>query len=339
MRPEPRSAASGGSAWRRVLGWAIGILTLAALFVVVARMGDIERFLRLARQAEPLWLVPACAAQVATYVLAAAVWWCVLRSAGTPRRLIGLIPLGIGKLFTDQAIPSGGFSGSVFVTIALDLRGIPPGTAIGALLVGLVSFNTAYLASVLGSIGVLWARRELNPALLAVVAVFAVVAVAIPLFVLGVKRWSALAGLRWLRRFRSVASILEAFAQAPTHLLRHPRLIAATAALQLGVFVLDASTLWFAFRAIGIEADFSIAFVGFVLASVAATIGPIPLGLGTFEAACVVTLGVMDVPLEAALTATLLLRGLSFWLPMLPGLWLARREVARAIDLANPQAG
>jgi len=31
--------------------------------------------------------------------------------------------------------------------------------------------------------------------------------------------------------------------------------------------------------------------------------------------------------LEAALTATLLLRGLTFWLPMLPGLWIARREL------------
>jgi hypothetical protein len=41
-------------------------------------------------------------------------------------------------------------------------------------------------------------------------------------------------------------------------------------------------------------------------------------------------------PLEAALTATLLLRGLTFWLPMVPGLWIARRELgshARAATL------
>jgi hypothetical protein len=30
---------------------------------------------------------------------------------------------------------------------------------------------------------------------------------------------------------------------------------------------------------------------------------------------------------EPALAATLLLRGFTFWLPMLPGLWLARREL------------
>jgi len=37
---------------------------------------------------------------------------------------------------------------------------------------------------------------------------------------------------------------------------------------------------------------------------------------------------VLGVEVEAALAATLLLRGLTFWLPMVPGLWLARREMA-----------
>ena len=34
------------------------------------------------------------------------------------------------------------------------------------------------------------------------------------------------------------------------------------------------------------------------------------------------------IAVEAALAATLLLRGFTFWLPMLPGVWLARREMA-----------
>jgi hypothetical protein len=75
------------------------------------------------------------------------------------------------------------------------------------------------------------------------------------------------------------------------------------------------------------------------MASVAATIGPIPLGLGTFEGTCVAMLGLTGVPLEAALTATLLLRGLTFWLPMLPGLWIAHREVAQANKTSGSPAG
>jgi hypothetical protein len=39
---------------------------------------------------------------------------------------------------------------------------------------------------------------------------------------------------------------------------------------------------------------------------------------------------VLGSPLEAALAATLLLRGFTMWLPMLPGLWLVRREAGAA---------
>ncbi|WP_412852621.1 lysylphosphatidylglycerol synthase domain-containing protein [Ectothiorhodospira shaposhnikovii] len=58
------------------------------------------------------------------------------------------------------------------------------------------------------------------------------------------------------------------------------------------------------------------------------TLGLVPLGLGTFEATCLVMLNLLGVPLEAALTATILLRGLTLWLPMLPGLWFVRRALA-----------
>src|SRR5690606_36375042 len=113
----------------------------------------------------------------------------------------------------------------------------------------------------------------------------------------------------------------------PTDLLRHRGLLAETVALQMTIIVLDALTLWICCRAIGATVDVTVAFAAFVMASVAATIGPVPLGLGTFEAGSVAMLKLLGVPLEAALAATLLTRGLTFWIPMVPGLWLARREI------------
>jgi uncharacterized protein (TIRG00374 family) len=120
---------------------------------------------------------------------------------------------------------------------------------------------------------------------------------------------------------------LDVFVRAPTHLLKSPGLIAETVVYQVAIFALDVLTLWLAFRAIGITAEPWVIFASFVIASVAATILPIPLGLGTFEAGSVGMLAALGVPLEAALTATLLLRGMTFWLPMVPGVWLARREL------------
>ena len=47
-------------------------------------------------------------------------------------------------------------------------------------------------------------------------------------------------------------------------------------------------------------------------------IAPSPLGTGTFKAGTTGMLTLLGMPLEAALSATLLLRGLTFWLPMVP---------------------
>jgi Mg2+-importing ATPase len=69
-------------------------------------------------------------------------------------------------------------------------------------------------------------------------------------------------------------------------------------------------------------------FASFMIASVFRTMGIVPGGLGTFEATSVLTLRMVGVDLAVALSATLLFRGLSFWLPMLPGYWFSRRVVA-----------
>ena len=68
-------------------------------------------------------------------------------------------------------------------------------------------------------------------------------------------------------------------------------------------------------------------FTAFMLSALARTLGVIPGGLGTFEAASTGALTLMGVPLAAALSATVLFRGFSFYLPLLPGLWLSRGEL------------
>jgi uncharacterized protein (TIRG00374 family) len=90
---------------------------------------------------------------------------------------------------------------------------------------------------------------------------------------------------------------------------------------------------------VGWQAHPAEVFAAFVIASVAGTIGIVPGGLGTFEAACVGMLHAVGTPTTVALTATLLLRGFTFWLPMLPGLWLARGALAEAEEAGRPGGG
>jgi P-type Mg2+ transporter len=55
------------------------------------------------------------------------------------------------------------------------------------------------------------------------------------------------------------------------------------------------------------------------------TVSFIPGGLGTFEAAAVLMLKIDGIPVAVGLSTALLFRGLTFFLPMAPGLWFSRR--------------
>ena len=195
------------------------------------------------------------------------------------------------------------------------------------LLLSLVAFYGAYLIAASATILLLYFHHALNTWIVLVVMVFSLVAVGIP------------AGALWLRslgkrelphillRIPGLSNLMHAIANAPRELLHSPTIVAATTMFHGMVFVLDATTLWVMLQLVGIDVSFWVVFPSFVLASMVATIGPIPLGLGTFEVTCVSMLNAMGVPIEAALTATLLLRGFTLWLPMLPGMWLARRAL------------
>lgn len=307
--------------------WLSGVVALLAVVLVVLHVGEFGRFAELARTVHPALLLAAAALQALTYICAAAVWYASLRHLGAPRPLRVLIPLGIAKLFTDQALPSGGISGTMLVISGLKRRGVPGPLAMAALLVGLVSFYAAYGLVALTALGILQFRHHLGPAALSIAALFVLFAVGVPAMVFGLRRFREHRWLRRIRRIPGAQALLEALASAPSAPLRDAWLILEATALQLAVFVLDAATFYVMLLALGQSASPLAAFSSFIAADVVATIGPTPLGLGVFEGTAVAVLHITGVSLEAALSATLLLRGFTFWLPMLPGLWLVRREL------------
>jgi uncharacterized membrane protein YbhN (UPF0104 family) len=231
------------------------------------------------------------------------------------------------KLFVDQAVPMAGIGGTVLVVRALRRRGIDEAAASRAVVAGLFGFYAAYAIAIALSVVFLWLRRDVGPAMLALTTAAGVVLVVVPAsFLLLGRRGQHVPG--WADRIPGLAPMLRAAGIAAAEAVRDPALLATVVALQLAIFVLDAATFWSMLQAVGEPAAPLVAFVVFVLASVAATVSVLPGGVGAFEVGSVVLLRVLAVPLEAALAATLLLRGLTLWLPMLPGLWLARREVA-----------
>jgi glycosyltransferase 2 family protein len=304
--------------------WLLGLLILSVVIVFIAYFREIEGFTQLLHQASLVWLIAGAVLQIATYFSTAAVWFLTLRKAGGRYSMRALVPLGVAKLFSEQALPSGGVSGTAFFVAVLSRRGVPTELCMAALLVSLVSHYTAYLLAAALSLALLWFHHSANAWVVALTMLFCVVAVIIPAGTLWLHRRSQRALPPWLMRVPGLNRLLDAIGDAPGYLLRDISLFSQTTFFQASIFLLDAAML----RAVGCHVSFLAAFPSFVIASMVATLGLIPLGLGTFEATCVAMLGALEVPLEAALTATLLLRGFTLWLPMLPGLWIARRELA-----------
>lgn len=307
--------------------WLLGMVIAAGLAAVVINFSEIENFTRLLRQARPLWLIGGLALQATTYGSVAACWALVLRHAGTPRPLSLLIPLSISKLFTDQAVPTAGMSGNILLVDQLVRSGVPRGIAVAALLVSMSGFYAVYALLAIATLALLWVHHEVTPLLAGTVSLFLIVALAIPGFALLLRRRGRHPISSMIRKLRVVDSLLAIMAQAPARLIYDPKLIAKAMAFNGLVFLADAATLQLCLLAVGQTVDFSTALIALIMASIAVTLGPIPLGFGTFEAVCIAMLSALGVPLETAFTGTLLLRGLMLWLPLAPGLLLTRRLV------------
>lgn len=308
--------------------WLPGLLFLAVLLLLALRFEELKHFAELTVAADVRWLLFGAAVQMLTYVCAGGVWWLALRHAGYPMRFIAFAPLGLGKLFVDQALPTGGVSGTILVTAGLKNRGIPLRIAFYAMLTGLFTYYSAYLVSATICFVVLYMDHRMGPVLASTFAVFAAVALFIPLSVLAMRAFGQRFIPRWIAGQRIVKILLIEITEAPLAQLLNRRLFLGAFAFQIAIVVLDAATLWIAFKAIGYDVDLLVAFTGMVAGSIGATIGPAPLGLGTYEGSAVAILTILGVPVAPSITAVVLFRGLSFWLPMVPGIWFARRELA-----------
>lgn len=298
-----------------------------ASFLAIRHFGEIEHFVQLVRDAQPSWLVVAFLVQAATYLSAAAVWFFALRRAGVACPLLPLVRLGVAKLFSDQALPSGGMSGNALVIASLNRRGVPTRVCMGVLQLNLVAYHAAYLVAAIVAVALLSAHQAIPHWVGVIAAVFCIFIVGVPVAALWLRRVGRDRQPGFVRRVPGLSRLVDAYSTAPRELLRDRGLVVTTILLHGSIFVLDAATLWVMLRAAGQHATYGAAFASFMLASMVATVGPIPAGIGTFEATCVAILRMAGVPFEPALAATLLLRGFTLWLPMLPGLWIARREL------------
>jgi uncharacterized protein (TIRG00374 family) len=310
-----------------LLRWLPAILVLLLMVFLASRFVEWKRFPELFERARPAWLLAALGLQALKYLIAAGALQRSMTAAGFPVPVPPLVPLILAKLFTDQVTPASGVGGTLVAGKALRNRGVSRGDATAALVVNTLAYYAASATAALVAVAILWERRGFHPAITLVVSLFAIYSVGMPTLILWAYHHTPAQLPRWLSKVPGLDEALRWFREAPAEPLRHRLLFAEAALFQLAVIALDAMTLMVLIGSLGSAMDYPAAFTGFVLATMSGIVSFLPAGIGIFEAGAVGTLRYLGTPLETAIAATILFRGFTLYLPLLPGSWIARNTM------------
>jgi Mg2+-importing ATPase len=312
-------------ALRRWFSWLLGIAILAGVVIIASHFSEEQAFVQLIREAQPSWLAIALVMQAATYLAQGEIWRLVGRTAGSPLPLPFVYKLALAKLFVDQALPSAGVSGTVVAAQVLERGAFPRAAVLAGVVVNTTSFFIAYVAALAGALIILIRSHHANSVVIWTSIIFMLLSTLLTAGMLELSGKDVRPARHRLFRYRIVRNALWVMKDADPRLVRNTRLQAIASGYQILTFVLDAMTLWALVRSLAANAAISHVFASFMIANLVRTLSFIPGGLGTFEGSAVLMLKMGGVSVAVALSTALLFRGLTFFLPMVPGLWFSRR--------------
>lgn len=303
--------------------------------LVVVHASDERELYHLARQSQPRWLLVALGLQAATYPFQGEVWQTVLRPAGARIGAAAMARLTFARLAIDHTVPAAGLGGTVLAAKALEQQGVARPVVMAGVVIDTASLYATYAFGLAAALVICVARYNAPAVIVIGAIIFLGFALALAIGFLSVAGHPAGPFAHRLARLRPLRVGLHMIEQADRRLSHSARLLARASVCQAAVVLLDVATMWALIAALGTRAAPAGVFASFMMSTLLRLAGALPGGLGTFDAASVLTLRLMGVQLPVALSATLLFRGLAFWLPLAPGLWFARRYLITKEDLSS----
>jgi Mg2+-importing ATPase len=278
------------------------------------------------------WLLVALALQILTYFAEGENWRVVLRARKHHVPIWRMWRLAMAKLFVDQAVPSAGLSGTAIIAYRLERMAIPRAVVMAAIVVDIASYYFSYFVCLILALCIAFVKGHLTGLVLLLTLLLLLAAALIVGTTLSVAGRESSRIAIWMQRVPLVRDGIKLLTTAERGLALSPNVLIKATVWQMGTVLCDTLTLWCLLISTGAEVGLPTVFASFMVSSLLRTVSIVPAGLGPFEAASVATLSLADVPIPVALSATLLFRLLSFWLPLLPGLIFARDAVKRARD-------
>ena len=290
----------------------------------------------------PLWLMAALAVVPSSLALTVEIYHTLLRRLGAPVHRSDVWRAHLRALAVGMAGPLGGPSSIAVFVQSLASRGVPPGDGMLAMLLSSVTGYGSFVLLLLPLLALLYLEGLLPAATLIATAGLIIVFALLVLLLWLVLRGPAPAP--WLRR--RLPGRLHPYAEhARSHNLR-PRDFLRPWLLAVAVDATDAATLALSLAAIGQRPTLTATLVGTEVGTLFTVVSPVFQGLGAVELSLTVVLERFGAPAVVALSAALLYRACSLWLPLLAGLlavgwqalaWSARRVLHRAVATPGNQ--
>lgn len=306
----------------------LSVLVFLALSIfALTHLDDAKEFILLTRNAEPIWLLVALFLQVFTYISSGAVWYIVTKRGGYSLKFSNLAVLAVEQLSVDQVIPSGGIAGNTFIFRTMKRFGLPAWLALEVNIIDILAFHISYSIATLLSVLVFWLHGGVTPIVSALVSAYFVLSgiVTLTIFLLVYKKHGNIP--YFLRSRKIVSALLGVLKDVDPKRVFSLGMLMKTTLCRAVIFILDGLTLWAIMSAIGEPMLATVCFAAFVIGSIAGTVTFMPGGVGGFEIACVGALVIFGASLEAAVAGTILLRGITLWIPLVPGLIFTHRDL------------
>jgi uncharacterized membrane protein YbhN (UPF0104 family) len=335
MQPPPETARSGSQRprWRRAAWW-IGLAVVAGTAGTLAatHRREVTLSMRLLSRVDLDRLSPALGLEAVSLVSLAALEQWLLRAAGARLRLRVVTGIVAGSNAMAGGLPGGGVLALGWNVRQLQRRQVAFAAAAAALATaGAISVATLVLLLTAGAL--VAAPSGPAPGLRQTVLVTAAVCAALIVAGLGLSR-SAHARQATIRVWRRAGDGNPAVARVQNSVAEiagqarslHPSVRGWIRPVLLGLlnWICDAATLLLCLWALGVSIPWRGFLMAYTLTQLLGSLRVTPGSLGVSEASLAALLVLYGLRADQAIAATLLYRGLSFWLlqPVGWGCWL-----------------
>ncbi len=332
--PEPSNdTVTRAAIRRRRLGWPLvfGLALIAG--AIFFALGDVKKFLAVAEDVQPLWLLVAIGATVGAYFCFTGALWTASHIGGHRSGFRELIPTSFVSQAVNNLLSSGGIGGLAIRIYGLGQVGIPPGAAAAISALTTICNDAVSAAGLVVGVvhlvkqGDLTDRAEAGIVALAVVLVSLLVAVfaaarnrrirerVIDFVGLYAERISRKLGTRGEKvavagSFRTdLLGVFEKALARPRHMLKPAAWMAADLAFRI-------LCLGAAFAAIGHPQPLPVLATGFVIGVSAGALSLVPGGIGVIEGSMAAVFSFLGVELEVAAVAVIVFRLAFYVVPL-----------------------